>query len=72
MKVWNIVILSLLLAILGSMSVSVLAGKFLQNPMPVSMILSFIIGFKARSIVESTVGYTLTEAMDEERKNHVE
>lgn len=72
MKVWNIVILSLLLAILGSMSISVLAGKFLQNPMPVSIILSFILGFKSRPIVENVVGYTLTEAMEEERKNHVE
>lgn len=62
-KIANLILLTLLLAGIGSVSFGLFAEQYL--PKSISSIVSFIfaiyIGMKSRSIVESIVGYTLYE-----------
>lgn len=67
MKILNILLLTLVTATLGSMAVGLLLSSYLSPniAVPLSFILSIIIGFNSRYLVEKLIGYTLLDALKE-------
>lgn len=74
MKLWNIVILTLLLAAVGSLGIGMALEKLLgpdSAALP-SLICAIILGLNSRKIVEKVVGYTMLEVIEEIRKENEE
>ena len=68
MKIWNIVILSLLLSLVASFGICELSKTYLGDlGFIIAFPLSFLIGFRARYIVEKIVGYTMEDAIKSDR-----
>ena len=67
MKVFNIVVGSLVFAVSVSMGAAIVAEKFLDKntAMFVVVPVAMILGMNSRRIVEKFLGYTLLEAMKE-------
>ncbi len=68
MKIWNIVILSLLLCLVSGFGIAMIAKDLLGDTgFLVALPLSFLVGFRARYIVEKLIGYTMEDAIKEAR-----
>lgn len=67
MKAFNIISLALGGAALISMGAAVVLGAILPHDvaMPITLVISFVVGFNARRTAEKILGYTLEDALKE-------
>lgn len=67
MKAFNLMALSLGGAILISVIIAMIASQVFSEEiaMPVTLILSFIVGHNSRKVTEKILGYTAEESMKE-------
>ena len=73
-KVWNIILLSYALAIVGSFGIAIASSNIFSADIAplVAVTGSLLLGFYSRTIVQKIIGYTMQEAIAEEIEKHTQ
>ena len=70
MKTFNLMLVTMTIAIGGASAVSSLSHLLMGDAGAIiALPVAFLLGFNARRIAEKVIGYTLTEALAEEKKD---